>query len=200
MGMKTQMFIEHYDDTKEKNEKCKNYFLHQQWGYGKGLAFRLINLLNRYTMATYAEWDKGIDWNDYFKHDINFLKTYAEYAQGEDYSELSLTKLNKGKVMALLKSAENENGFLVVRIYEKKFPKRRVKATRVVAGFYEYDKEGTDIIYIPWEEYIKKYETEKSLIDYIKSAFYYFSGDDIPTLITDVLEDWDNPPQGLETN
>lgn len=198
MGMKTQMFIEHYDDTKDANKKCKNYFFHQEWGAGRGLAFRLISLLNRYTMAPYDEWKKGVDWNDFFKHDANFLKTYAEYAQGEDYAELSTTKLNKGKVMALLKSTDNDNGFLVVRIFEKKLPRKRIKYTRVVAGFYEYNEEETDIVYIPWEKYIEKYETGESLKDYIKSAFYYFLGDDIPILIADVLKDWDNPPQGLK--
>lgn len=198
MGMKTQMFIEHYDDTKEESQKCKNYFLHQEWGVGRGLAFRLINLLNRYTMASYDEWKEGVDWNDFFKPDANLLKTYAEYAQSEDYTELSSTKLNKGKVMALLKSADNENGFLVVRIFEKKLPRKRIKHTRVVAGFYEYNEEETDIVYIPWEKYIEKYETGESLKDYIKSAFYYFSGDDIPILIADVLNDWDNPPKGLK--
>lgn len=216
MGQRTQIWIEDqiarpvsYDGKMNYEPVYKNFTFHQQWGFGKGLVNRLINLLNRSTMTNYREYDFGVDWSEFFAHDADLMQEYQDEMfinqDGDNVYDFKLKKAPREYIEDFLYSQDNNDGYLIVRL--SKEPKT-CGDRYFEAGFYVADTEAFEesgrrkgkLKYIEWDKYLKEYDIEPLYIKFAKAAFNYYSDNDIKGLIKDVLKDWNTPLYEQEEN
>lgn len=205
MGQRTQIWIEDQQlrpITDEKGEVSyekiyKNYCLHEQWGFGKGLVNRLINLLNRSTMETYKEYSDGIDWNHFLSHDTDLMREYRDNMwtnkDGVNISDYQIRKIDAEFLKEFMYGQDNDNGYMIIRLGKERKPKEYTTERYVEIGFYIANKENKTLQYVSMEEYLDICHVEPAYVKYAQAAVEYYSGGQPDLLIRDVLSTWETP-------
>lgn len=210
MGQRTELFLEvcgqgliGEPETGMYHPLYQNFMFYQQWGFGKGLALRLINLMNRYTMMKYDELKNGIDWRKFFSQDLDLSTEYdKEDLSDDNFARYSHKKINVKTLKSVLEAQANNDGYMVVRIAARPERYGGFGCDCLNVGCYvrEYNKIGeySSLKYVDLFKYLKMYEEEDRLIRYVRAALNYYSDGDYKSLTKDVLKDWETPLYILE--
>lgn len=205
MGQRTQIWIEdqQLQSVSDENGKVtykeiyKNYCFHEQWGYGKGLVNRLINILNRLTMETYDEYSNGIDWNHFLSHDTDLMREYRDDMftddNGVNVSDYQIKKVPVDYLKNFLYDQDNNDGYMIVRLGKEKDPNGYSTNKYLEFGFYLRDYDTKTLKYITLEEYLRKYGIEPAYVKFAMAAVEYYSQGEVDLLIRDVLSTWGTP-------
>lgn len=181
MGQRTQVFVQ----TKDLEGNVRNYFYHQQWGFGSGLFNRFVNLYNKLTMLnTYSVLKEPFDVGEIFSEDLDLFKE-AKENEWDLYGFKN--KLAPWSVLCNeFFNQDNDDGFLVIRLNSTEFP---YDFSRVQAGFYT-----RDLDYVSPIEYLEeyKYDVGEKYLTYAKAFVNYIEGDldEDDKVFKDVLRNW----------
>lgn len=177
MGQGTQVFIQ----TKDLDGNIRNYFYHQQWGYGKGLMNRLIMLCTKLNMLNSTHvFDKPFDMKDVFGEDSELFQELKD-------CNIELGKYENEMVPSIvlyegLECQDNNDGYMIVKLESNEF---KYSFDHIQVGFYT-----NELDYINFVDYLKSCGEDKDYINYAKAFVKSFiSAED--SLFVDVLADWD---------
>lgn len=181
MGQRTQVFLQ----TKDLEGNVRNYFYHEQWGFGSGLMNRFICLYSRLTMLNYNHMCKEpLDVGEVFGEDLDLF----EEAKENEWDLYGFkNKLAPWSVLCNeFFNQDNDDGFLVIRLNSTEFP---YDFSSIQAGFYT-----RDLDYLNPIEYLEQYKDDvgEKYLDYARAFVDYIEGDaeEEDKVFKDVLRTW----------
>lgn len=190
MGQRTQVFVELEGKDKQGNNIYKNFLFHQQWGLGRGLTDRLMQLMFALRQMSYQERQDGFNVAQVFKRDHNIFQEMKEYVDIQEVEKLKNSKIELTELKDLMLNQDNNDGYLVVRLRNtmedtSHYSFSNFKITEISAGIYSHDLEYMDPV-----DYLVEYQEPDKYVNFVKS-YIDLETEGENSLIEDVLKTWD---------